>query len=188
MLLDPGTRLGPYEIIGSIGAGGMGEVYRARDTRLDRIVAIKILPQGLAGDPAARERFEREARTISQINHSHICTLHDVGHQVLSTGSGQAVDYLVLEYLEGETLASLVSGSWPDRDVRSVRLQPDRGVRSVRLQPDRDLRVSGFSRTVAYVVSGLSRTVESARVVSASPGPAIWLERNDLQDFRQTVD
>jgi serine/threonine protein kinase len=106
MPLDPGTRLGPYEIIDPIGAGGMGEVYRARDTRLDRIVAIKILPPELASDPAAHERFEREARTLSQINHPHICTLHDVGHQVPSRGSAPAVDFLVLEYLEGETLAT----------------------------------------------------------------------------------
>jgi serine/threonine protein kinase len=104
----PGTRLGPYEILSAIGAGGMGEVYKALDTRLGRAVAIKILPQGLAGDPAARERFEREARTISQINHPHICTLHDVGHQA-PTHSGQAVDFLILEYLEGETLANRLS-------------------------------------------------------------------------------
>jgi|SRR5262245_29289807 len=97
MGLDAGFRLGPYEIVAPIGAGGMGEVYRARDTRLDRIVAIKVLPASLAADPQLRERFEREARAISALNHPHICTLHDVGHQ-------DAVDFLVLEYLEGETL------------------------------------------------------------------------------------
>jgi hypothetical protein len=97
-VLRPGTRLGPYEVLVLIGAGGMGEVYKARDTRLDRTVAIKILPPELAGDPERRQRFEREARTISALNHPHICTLHDVGEQ-----DGTA--FLVMEHLEGDTLA-----------------------------------------------------------------------------------
>jgi eukaryotic-like serine/threonine-protein kinase len=99
MAVTPGTRLGPYEIQSPLGAGGMGEVYRALDTRLDRIVAVKILPSHLSEDPEAKERFDREARTISSLNHPNICTLYDVGHQ-------NGVDYLVLEYLEGETLAT----------------------------------------------------------------------------------
>ena len=99
MALSSGTRLGPYEIQSPLGAGGMGEVYRALDTRLDRIVAVKILPSRLSENPEAKERFDREARTISSLNHPNICTLHDVGHQ-------NGVDYLVMEYLEGETLAS----------------------------------------------------------------------------------
>src|SRR5262245_395984 len=99
MALAPGTRLGPYEILSAIGAGGMGEVYKARDTRLDRFIAIKILPPSLAGDPHFRERFDREARAISSLNHPHICTLFDVGRQ-------DGHDFLVLEYLEGETLAA----------------------------------------------------------------------------------
>ena len=98
MSLAPGLRLGPYEIVSPVGAGGMGEVYRARDTRLDRTVAIKVLPPQVAGDAEFRERFEREARAVSQLNHPHICTLHDVGRE-------DATDFLVLEYLEGETLA-----------------------------------------------------------------------------------
>src|SRR6202051_4337593 len=99
MALTSGTKLGPYEIVAPLGAGGMGEVYRARDTRLDRIVAIKILPSHLSENPEAKQRFDREARTISSLNHPNICTLFDVGHQ-------GGVDYLVMEYLEGETLAS----------------------------------------------------------------------------------
>ena len=99
MTLDPGTRLGPYEIQAAIGAGGMGEVYRARDTRLDRTVAIKILPAESAGDPAFRERFDREARLISSLSHPHICALFDVGRQ-------DGIAFLVIEHLEGETLAS----------------------------------------------------------------------------------
>ena len=98
MGLTAGTKLGPYEIQSPLGAGGMGEVYRARDTRLDRAVAIKILPSHLSENPEAKQRFLREARTISSLNHPNICTLHDVGHQ-------EGADYLVMEYLEGETLA-----------------------------------------------------------------------------------
>jgi Tol biopolymer transport system component/predicted Ser/Thr protein kinase len=98
MALAQGTRLGSYEVVAQIGAGGMGEVYRALDTRLDRIVAIKVLPSHLAGKPELRERFEREARTIASLNHPHICTLYDIGHQ-------DGTDFLVMEHLEGETLA-----------------------------------------------------------------------------------
>jgi serine/threonine protein kinase len=98
MGLTSGTKLGPYDIVAPLGAGGMGEVYRARDTRLDRIVAIKILPEHLADRADLRERFEREAHTIASLNHPHICSIYDVGHQ-------NGTDYLVMEYLEGETLA-----------------------------------------------------------------------------------
>src|SRR6478672_6175629 len=98
MALIAGTRLGPYEIQSPLGAGGMGEVYRALDTRLQRIVAVKILPADLSSNPEAKQRFEREARAISSLNHPHICTLYDVGHQ-------DGTDYLVMEFLEGETLA-----------------------------------------------------------------------------------
>ena len=98
MALISGTRLGPYEILAPIGAGGMGEVYKANDTRLDRTVAIKVLPEHLAESPERKARFEREAKAISQLNHPHICTLYDVGEQ-------DGIDYLVMEYIEGETLA-----------------------------------------------------------------------------------
>src|SRR5215467_6827801 len=98
MALDSGTRLGPYEILASLGAGGMGEVYRAIDTRLGRDVAIKILPASICADSVAKQRFEREAKTISGLNHPHICVLHDVGSQ-------DGVDYLVMECVEGETLS-----------------------------------------------------------------------------------
>ena len=107
----PGTRLGPYELVAVAGAGGMGQVYRARDTRLERTVAIKVLPPLFAHDPALRQRFDREARTIAALNHPHICTVHDVGHQ-------EGVDYLVMEFLEGETLAARLSrGSLPPDEV-----------------------------------------------------------------------
>ena len=109
LALTPGTRLGPYEILSALGAGGMGEVYKARDTRLDRTVAVKILPEALAADPQFKERFGREARAISQLTHPHICTVYDVGDQAPSTGSGQAVAYLVMELLDGGTLADRLS-------------------------------------------------------------------------------
>src|SRR3981189_3503178 len=99
MPLAPGTLLGPYEIVAALGAGGMGEVYRARDTRLDRAVAIKILPTQFSSDPVRKQRFEREAKTVSSLNHPHICMLFDVGQQ-------DGTDYLVMECVEGETLAS----------------------------------------------------------------------------------
>jgi Tol biopolymer transport system component/predicted Ser/Thr protein kinase len=98
MTILPGRRLGPYEILTAIGAGGMGEVYKARDTRLERTVAIKVLPTHLADRAELRERFEREAKTIASLNHPHICTLFDTGHQ-------DDIDFLVMEYIEGETLA-----------------------------------------------------------------------------------
>src|SRR3982074_2968446 len=99
MPLSGGTVLGSYEILSALGAGGMGEVYRARDTRLDRTVAVKILPATLAADPQFRERFDGEARAISQLTHPNICTLFDIGEH-----DGTA--FLVMELLEGETLES----------------------------------------------------------------------------------
>ena len=111
MTLAAATRLGPYEVLASVGAGGMGEVYRAKDTRLDREVALKILPAGLADNEQFRARFEREAKAVSSLNHPHICTLHDVGHQ---TVDGHDVHYLVLELIEGESLADrLAKGPLP---------------------------------------------------------------------------
>ena len=110
-MLSAGRRFGPYEILAPIGAGGMGEVYRAKDTRLDRTVAIKVLPAHLVGNAESRLRFEREARAVSSLNHPHICTLHDIGQQ-------DGIDFLVMEYLEGETLAArLKKGPLPPDQV-----------------------------------------------------------------------
>jgi serine/threonine protein kinase len=99
MAVAAGTRFGPYEIVEPIGAGGMGEVYKGRDTRLDRTIAIKILPELRAAEPQFRERFEREARALSQLTHPHICTLHDVGEH-------GGTPFLVMEFLVGEALAA----------------------------------------------------------------------------------
>ena len=117
MPLSPGTRLGPYEIQSALGAGGMGEVYKAKDSRLDRIVAIKVLPSHVSDDPALRERFEREARTVAALNHPHICTLFDVGRH-------EGTDFLVLEYLEGHTLADrLTKGALPLDQALAIGIQ-----------------------------------------------------------------
>ena len=126
MTISAGSRLGPYEIVAPLGAGGMGEVWRARDTRLDRSVAIKLLPAEYAQNAQLRLRMEREARAISQLNHPHICTLHDVGRE-------GDTDYLVMELVEGETLVQRLakgalprcSGSAPRSQTRSTaRIAP----------------------------------------------------------------
>jgi len=114
MALSPATRLGPYEIVAPLGAGGMGEVYQARDTRLERTVAIKVLNSALVASPNLRSRFEREAKTISQLNHPNICTLYDVGHE-------QGTDYLVMEFLQGESLEErLKRGPLPLKELVSI--------------------------------------------------------------------
>ena len=101
MALTSGTRLGPYEIVGQLGEGGMGQVYKARDTRLDRSVAIKVLSDQISHDPQFKDRFQREARVISQLEHPNICSLYDVGEG--------GMFYLVMQYLEGDTLAAALA-------------------------------------------------------------------------------
>lgn len=116
-MLSIGTRLGPYEILAPAGAGGMGEVYKARDTRLERTVAVKILPEAIASTADLRTRFDREAKAISSLNHPNICTLYDVGHQ-------EGIDFLVMEYLEGETLAErLKKGAVPTEELFAFAIQ-----------------------------------------------------------------
>jgi Tol biopolymer transport system component len=115
--LAPGAKLGPYEIVAPLGAGGMGEVYRARDTRLGREVAVKVLPQHLSSNPEIRARFEREAKAVSSLNHPNVCVLHDVG-------SEDDTDYLVMELVEGETLAArLTRGALPLPDILKIGAQ-----------------------------------------------------------------
>jgi serine/threonine protein kinase len=117
MSIEPGLKIGPYEVLSPLGAGGMGEVYKAKDTRLDRCVAIKVLPSELARDPSRKARLEREAKAISQLNHAHICTLHDIG-------AHEGIDYLVMEYIEGETLADrLKRGALPLEKVLELARQ-----------------------------------------------------------------
>src|SRR5437763_1660936 len=150
MTIDSGTRLGPYEIIAPIGAGGMGEVYRARDTRLDRSVAVKVLPAQFANDAQLKLRFEREARTISQLSHPHICTLFDVG-----------ANYLVMELLDGETLADRLSrGAIPVAEAVRIGIQMADGL-------DRAHRAGGASCSTAKPRRWRSRA--RARRLRSSP-------------------
>src|SRR5262245_61558144 len=137
MPLAPGTRLGPYEVVAPLGAGGMGEVYRARDTRLGREVAIKVMPPGARGDPTARERFRREALALSRLNHPNI-------EMVLDLGEEDGIDYLVLEFVPGETLTTrLARGRIPEREAAELGAQVadalaeahDRGVLHRDLKP-----------------------------------------------------
>ncbi|WP_051978899.1 serine/threonine-protein kinase [Edaphobacter aggregans] len=117
MPLTPGTRLGPYEILAPVGTGGMGEVYRARDTRLGRDVAVKILSTHLSSDPDLKWRFEREARAVSLLTHPNICCLYDIG-------SHDGIDFIVMEYLEGETLADrLATGLLPLQQVLKIGVE-----------------------------------------------------------------
>ncbi len=171
MTLASGTRLGPYEITGALGAGGMGEVYRARDSRLGRDVAIKVLPAHVAASPELRARFDREARTISQINHPHICTLFDVGHQ-------DGVDFLVMELLEGETLAHrLERGPLPPEELlrRATEIADalDKAHRQGLIH--RDLKPANIMLTKSgakLLDFGLARAVENAEGGSSSGGQA----------------
>src|SRR5229473_2580578 len=166
MAILPGRRLGPYEILSAIGAGGMGEVYRARDTRLDRIVAIKVLPAHLAERSELRERFEREAKTIASLNHPHICTLFDTGHQ-------DDIDFLVMEYLEGETLAQrLVKGALPIQQVLQYAIEISdaldkahrKGVTHRDLKPGNIMLTKSGTKLLDFGLAKLKQEVAPANV------------------------
>ena len=186
MTIAPGTRLGPYEIISAIGAGGMGEVYKARDTRLDRITAIKVLTSQLAGDPQFLERFEREAKSISALNHPNICTLYDIG-EAPQPGQTSPIHYLVLEYLEGETLASRIArGPLPLADGLKIAIEiasaldkaHRQGIVHRDLKPGNvmltktgskllDFGLAGFSKTGFAAATGNSATLPMAAPLTA---------------------
>ncbi len=162
----PGRRLGHYEILAAIGAGGMGEVFKARDSRLHRIVAIKVLPAHLAGRAESRERFEREARAIASLNHPHICTLHDIGHQ-------DEIDFLVMEYLEGETLAQrLRKGSLPLEQVLQYATEiagaldkaHRKGVTHRDLKPGNIMLTKSGSKLLDFGLAKLKQEVAPANV------------------------
>ena len=164
-MVAPGTRLGPYEIITPLGAGGMGEVWRARDTRLGRDVAVKVLPQHLAATADARARLEREARAISGLNHPHICTLYDIGHE-------GDVDFLVMELIEGETLgARLERGAMPAAELLPLAIQITEALDAAHRQGiiHRDLKPGNvmLTRTGAKLMDfGLAR----ATTLTSAPG------------------
>ncbi len=167
MPLSAGTKLGPYEIQSPLGAGGMGEVYRARDTRLGREVAVKVLPEEFSSDPVRKQRFEREARTISGLNHPSICTLHDVGSQ-------DGVEYLVMELVEGETLARrLEKGPLPLPEVLKCGAQIAEGLDKAHGSGvvHRDLKPGNIMLTKAgakLLDFGLARPAGLARGATAS--------------------
>lgn len=166
MALTCGTRLGPYEIQSPLGTGGMGEVYRARDTRLDRAVAIKILPSHLSDNPEARQRFDREARAISSLSHPNICTLYDVGHQ-------NGMNYLVMEFLQGETLADrLMKGPLPPEQVLKCGIEICEGLEKAHRSGvvHRDLKPGNImlTKTGAKLMDfGLAKAVSSEKPPSS---------------------
>ena len=168
MALAPGITLGPYEILSRLGAGGMGEVYRARDTRLGRTVAIKVLAAEATASPEARRWLQHEARAISSLNHSHICTLFDVGLQ-------DGIDFLVMEYLEGETLADrLERGAIPIEELLKIATQIAGALESAhrRSLTHRDLKPANImlTKTGAKLLDfGIARLVRSDPTSSDLP-------------------
>jgi serine/threonine protein kinase len=178
-MLAPGTRLGPYEIVAPLGAGGMGEVYRAKDTRLGRDVAVKVLPQHLSANPEVRARFAREAKTVSSLNHPHICTLFDVGRD------GET-DYLVMELIEGETLAErLAKGALPTTEVLKFGAQIadalDRAHRAGVVH--RDLKPGN----VMLTKSG-AKLMDFGLARAAGPGWAHSRKRGDIRGIGAVAD
>jgi serine/threonine protein kinase len=170
MLLAAGTRLGPYEILAPLGAGGMGEVYRARDMRLERTVAIKILPAQFSSDSVHKQRFEREAKTISNLNHPHICVLHDIGRQ-------DGIDYLVMEYVEGETLAKrLENGPLPLEQVLKLGAQiadaldkaHRNGVVHRDLKPGNIMLTSGGAKLLDFGLAKLAAPLATLATLTAT--------------------
>src|SRR5712671_463727 len=166
MPLSAGTKLGPYEVLSAIGAGGMGEVYKARDTRLNRIVAIKVLPTHLADRSELRERFEREARSIASLNHPHICVLHDIGHQ-------DEIDFLVMEYIAGETLAQrLQRGTLPLEQVFQYAIEISdaldkahrKGVTHRDLKPGNIMLAKSGTKLLDFGLAKLKQEVAPANV------------------------
>src|SRR5262245_57000979 len=186
MTLVAGSRLGPYEILSAIGAGGMGEVYKARDTRLERTVAVKVLPEHLTSNEELRQRFEREAKTISQLSHPHICALYDVGRE------GDA-DYLVMEYLEGETLgAKLDKGPIPNEQLLRYGIQIADALDKAHRQGivHRDLKPGNVMITksgVKLLDFGLAKYQASAQPVSGASRLATQAQQSQPLTERGTV-
>jgi Tol biopolymer transport system component len=171
MAIPSGTKLGSYEVVAQIGAGGMGEVYRARDTRLERTVAIKVLPAHLTDRTELRERFEREARTIASLNHPHICVLYDIGHQ-------DGLDYLVLEYLDGDTLAQrLTKGPLPLEQVLQYAIEiadaldkaHRKGVTHRDLKPGNIMVTKSGTKLLDFGLAKLQQEVAPAMPLSQLP-------------------
>ena len=176
MALTSGTKLGPYEILAPLGAGGMGEVYRARDTRLDRTVAIKVLASHLSSSPELKQRFEREAKSISALNHPHICSLYDVGSQ-------DGIDYLVMEFLEGETLAErLRQGVLPLKETLKVGMEVSEalevahraGITHRDLKPGNIMLTKSGAKLMDF---GLAKATAAGLAAGASNAPLVSAAR-----------
>src|SRR5580704_17412402 len=176
MALTSGTKLGPYEIQSPLGAGGMGEVYRARDTRLDRTVAVKVLASHLSSSPELKQRLEREARAISSLNHPSICQLYDIGSQ-------NGTDYLVMEFLEGETLAErLRKGPLPLPEVLKVAIAIAEALTFAHRQGivHRDLKPGNIMLTRAgakLMDFGLAKATSPSLGISGSNAPLLSGDR-----------
>jgi serine/threonine protein kinase len=174
MALSSGSRLGPYEIQSPLGAGGMGEVYRARDTRLDRVVAVKILPEHLSSSAELKTRFEREARAVSSLNHPHICHLYDVGTQ-------EGTSFLVMEYLEGESLADrLRKGGLPLKQALAYGIQiadalaaaHRAGILHRDLKPGNVMLTSGGAKLLDFGLAKTSTTLSGSAAAISSMTPS----------------
>lgn len=175
MALTSGTKLGPYEIQSPLGAGGMGKVYRARDVRLDRTVAVKVLASHLSSSPELKQRMEREARAISSLNHPHICHLYDIGSQ-------DGTDYLVMEFLEGETLAErLRKGALPLSEIlkigiavaEALAVAHRQGIVHRDLKPGNIMLTKGGAKLMDFglaksATAGLGSVASSAPLLSAA--------------------
>jgi eukaryotic-like serine/threonine-protein kinase len=203
MALAPGVRLGAYEVLGLIGAGGMGEVYKARDTRLDRIVAIKILLESFAADPSREERFGREARAVAALNHPHICALHDVGEAGIQNSEfgipnsefqiPNSLRFLVMEYLEGQTLAvRLLRGSLPAAEVLRYGIEiadaldhaHRRGVVHRDLKPSNVMLTTSGAKLLDFGLSRVQPGPDLLALSTISPGdPPLTAEGTLLGTF-----
>jgi Tol biopolymer transport system component len=184
MSLAPGIRLGAYEVLSLLGAGGMGEVYKARDTRLDRTVAIKVLPEDRAASPERRERFDREARAVAALNHPHICNLHDVGEALdpdSRASSPDTIRFLVMECLEGQTLADrLVRGPLPIADVLRYAIEladaldhaHRRGLIHRDLKPGNVMLTKGGTKLLDFGLSRLQSAPDLLALSTISSGAA----------------
>src|SRR6516164_2325153 len=168
MALPSGTRLGPYEVQSLLGAGGMGEVYRARDLRLGRDVAIKVLPSGYATNPVALERFEREARAVSALTHPNICTLFDIGIQ-------EAARFIVMEFLDGQTLKDVIGSrplpfssvlEWGTQIASALEAAHERGI------IHRDIKPANIFITNRRIAKLLDFGLAKFEPPPASPGTA----------------
>src|SRR5215470_6413962 len=171
MSIQPGTKLGPYKVLAQAGAGGMGEVYKAADTRLNRTVAIKVLPAHFSADAEMKQRFDREAQTIGALNHPHICTLYDVGEQ-------DGTEFLVMEFLEGETLANRIArGPLPLDEALKIGIEiadaldkaHSRGVTHRDLKPGNVMLTASGAKLLDFGLAKLKQQAPASEPQATAP-------------------